>query len=1345
MGSGYATPKSASAKPAARKAAPQPAQRPAPTLAGYGLPLQTKLEVGPANDRFEQEADRVAAHVASAATASAGPPPAISALGGAAPAAAKRKTAQRAEEAPVTAREQKPEEIADVAEVLQRKPGVIQRDDVDDDTTAETTIAQGKRDTVQRKDEKSFAPQPEKPEVEEVVQAKRGPGVIQRDDVDDDTVAETTIAQGKRDTASLQRAVARADAVLVETEPKEEEPVVDDKIAPAQRDAAVGGGAFAAPSAVEASVNAMRGGGAPLGPDLRGYMEPRFGRDFSGVRVHSGADAAAASRAVGARAFTVGQDIFFGPGQYRPQTDGGRRLLAHELTHTVQQGGGSAQAQPYRIQRNGAAANASQTTPSETPPSKVFENAKGKIDATDPAAKKIELPALPIPQILKGIPKGAPGGVAPGVKDGARNAIPSSPGTAFEYKGKTPRGGLTARQNWLGQTGKSSSAIESKIKEIPNAEKSGVKAGASESAAPVVYLKRKQASARGAHFLMIGTTADLSKAPEILIPIWDSSGSDALFDVDHIQELQLGGLDGWENFWLLDQGSNRSSGSNINREISTGINELVNDAGAAGYWVADRGGEDKPSFRKVKTEGSTWSLTFRSMRFIEVSGTKKYWTRDAILTGKHLDKLEAMTAGQIAQEGLAYDKDKVPSTVSIFPQKLGGGFRRRLDVSNPANVRTADGLDQGGGASAGPTGKQFYKGFSYDSLTYEVTKGQTLTEDQKIGNIHGQPFKSTGAISGDPFDIPILWSQQFGFGGYINNGFIKERMGRLSIVGASPIEIQDAGVSPDGSLYARGEIVATKALFPNLRIPIFLRGNDVYISFPIPTDRLHFGPLSVTEAALSLGFGKAGIFAEGYADVAIAQVGSGRIEGRVDKAGPVITGMFNFDLDFLNPAQASVIYKMADDSLTLTLTAGVQAGKLPGVESGTVTATISRDSVSVGGTLNLLAPLQGTSLTVSYTKEAGLLVAANDIPLPLTRIPGVKDARASVAARRNPETGEWTLSGGGSATIDVPPAQGTLAILINGRSMTITGAASFTKGPASGSLSFTATNQATDAEGNPVEGEVSENFTVTGRGSAAMQFGILKGTAGIELTPDARILVSGEIALPPTHEVFAKRSYEKELLHISPPEFPIWGVSVAGYGIGIFAFIDAYLRFDAFVGPGTLQNTAVKVTFDIDKPEEAVVDGTADFVVPAGAGFTLDIGGGLRARIAVASVEGRVGLDARLGLLAEARAGVDLHWSKAEGLSLAAEAEAKARPQFDIGVNASVTAKVDLWVTDISHTWGPWRKQLGSFGPGLEVGVKVPIAWSEMNGLDFDTDKIQITKPDVDFGAVMKDTFLSLV
>ena len=68
-------------------------------------------------------------------------------------------------------------------------------------------------------------------------------------------------------------------------------------------------------------------------------MEPRFGHDFSGVRVHTDARAAESAWSVNALAYTVGRDVVFGTGQYAPGTSGGRRLLAHELTHVVQQQG----------------------------------------------------------------------------------------------------------------------------------------------------------------------------------------------------------------------------------------------------------------------------------------------------------------------------------------------------------------------------------------------------------------------------------------------------------------------------------------------------------------------------------------------------------------------------------------------------------------------------------------------------------------------------------------------------------------------------------------------------------------------------------------------------------------------------------------------------------------------------------------------------------------------------------------------------------------------------------------------------------------------------------------------
>jgi len=85
----------------------------------------------------------------------------------------------------------------------------------------------------------------------------------------------------------------------------------------------------------------LRSPGQPLDKSTRTFMEPRFGQDFSAVRVHTDAKAAQSARAVQAKAYTVGRDVVFGSGEFAPGTHEGQRLLGHELTHVVQQGDAS--------------------------------------------------------------------------------------------------------------------------------------------------------------------------------------------------------------------------------------------------------------------------------------------------------------------------------------------------------------------------------------------------------------------------------------------------------------------------------------------------------------------------------------------------------------------------------------------------------------------------------------------------------------------------------------------------------------------------------------------------------------------------------------------------------------------------------------------------------------------------------------------------------------------------------------------------------------------------------------------------------------------------------------------
>lgn len=100
-----------------------------------------------------------------------------------------------------------------------------------------------------------------------------------------------------------------------------------------------GGQSLTVSPSIESSINALRGGGLPLDSVTLTHFEPRFGNNFSEVRVHTDSSAVLAAQAVNARAFTIGNDVVFGAGQYAPNTREGQRLLGHELTHVVQQGG----------------------------------------------------------------------------------------------------------------------------------------------------------------------------------------------------------------------------------------------------------------------------------------------------------------------------------------------------------------------------------------------------------------------------------------------------------------------------------------------------------------------------------------------------------------------------------------------------------------------------------------------------------------------------------------------------------------------------------------------------------------------------------------------------------------------------------------------------------------------------------------------------------------------------------------------------------------------------------------------------------------------------------------------
>jgi hypothetical protein len=99
-----------------------------------------------------------------------------------------------------------------------------------------------------------------------------------------------------------------------------------------------GAGTGNIPSGFESGLSSSKGGGAPLSAGIRPKMKSGIGADFSNVRIHNNASAVKMSNQIGARAFTHGRDVYFNEGEYNTSSEEGQHLIAHELTHTVQQG-----------------------------------------------------------------------------------------------------------------------------------------------------------------------------------------------------------------------------------------------------------------------------------------------------------------------------------------------------------------------------------------------------------------------------------------------------------------------------------------------------------------------------------------------------------------------------------------------------------------------------------------------------------------------------------------------------------------------------------------------------------------------------------------------------------------------------------------------------------------------------------------------------------------------------------------------------------------------------------------------------------------------------------------------
>jgi hypothetical protein len=153
--------------------------------------------------------------------------------------------------------------------------------------------------------------------------------LVQREEIPEEE--EEELQMKSLDNSTLQR----------ESVPEEEEEEEELQMKPMMQHQGKAG--MAANPNLETSINQAKGNGQPMADNIREPMEQAFGADFSGVKVHTDSQSDKLNQSIQARAFTTGQDVFFKQGEYNPQSADGQELLAHELTHVLQQSGGMVQ------------------------------------------------------------------------------------------------------------------------------------------------------------------------------------------------------------------------------------------------------------------------------------------------------------------------------------------------------------------------------------------------------------------------------------------------------------------------------------------------------------------------------------------------------------------------------------------------------------------------------------------------------------------------------------------------------------------------------------------------------------------------------------------------------------------------------------------------------------------------------------------------------------------------------------------------------------------------------------------------------------------------------------------
>lgn len=1027
-----------------------------------------------------------------------------------------------------------------------------------------------------------------------------------------------------------------------------------------------------APSAAPASVASVIGSsGTELPAATRGFFESRLGHDFSGVRIHNDAAAAASAHDVNALAYTVGDHVVFGAGEYRPETARGAQLLAHELAHTVQQRG-------------------LQTYSAGVPMAAGPEDARLEREADDFArAVASGVPAR--------VPVSAPAGAVQ-VSRAARTWTPIPAGSALLAY-------ATAQEVYVPEQGETLTApapIAFRMKDpltIPAAKgphlkdyEAQAKAGALEANIAMsggVALKQGRAPTyelRSDWLQKVGwSTAEAAKK-------WHDAGGDApspgsfptknptvkggavSCDMDHIVELQVLGTNYRGNVAPLDSSDNRSSGSTIWNTVSGLANNIAaNVSPQPGTIilhfdeVVQPGGPAEPA--ACPAPGA--AANCYEVDFCALKGLPPGATKDGAQAGGLENYNVLVGGGEIVFRIDPADKET------------------DLLSSAPENQNSAE-------AVPGMILRTLKRGKPWDTMTGTIENSANAKVRSKT--------KVPMLIQGHAGDVPFL---------LLPDKADKTKR-RLTLKQPTPKNITftypylsdgkltQLSFDKDKGLLAKGKLKPSVPFLPEIGVEAGEGQLKGIVSIDPKKFRSPIKAFKVTKSDVAVSLAPE-LSATGTLDFAIGDAATGTLEAKVDKDGFGVDGKVKVKIPGVDNAEGNLSYR--GGQWTGGFTIEKSSFTLPAVQTASVHVGFNNtEGLTIGGNVGFLLP-SGDTVDLSVKRGKGGWVYSGTTTINLPRL--------------NPTTLHVTydgknLTGWAKTGLTVKGFTGSVTVNYGNGKYWGESTLGFKLGKAAGSATV----------------KLHPSGKFSGKGS--ITYPITKdlvGTIGLDVPEAGPVRATGTLAFAKPITLFNQFSKNVTLFKLPTIEIPIFAVPLGVKNIGLVATIDAGLTASFSVGPGQFKDIVAQTAFNpLEENPDLVVDLGARLVIPASAGLSLRLRGGLGVSVVVASATGGINLIGSIFLKGGFDSQFTIHYEKSVFV-----ATATAAISAGLILGLDLTADVTLKGLGLEKTW-EWPLAGYRWDTGLGFKIEAPVRYaSNEKFVPPSLDDIKFTPPQLDF------------